>query len=232
MKIFIPEKKMKNTRKALKSFTRKQTATARDAASILGKLNSLADAILASRLHTSEIHDFKLRALRRSWDAATTIPQAALDDVAWWLRHLRSLNGRSIHPPRKDFDAGTDASDFGWGCWIRTPQGLHRWGGSFTKEQAKQHINFKEMLAVKYFLVSCPVDLTGKTVDIGIDNTTTMWYIRKSGGRIMSLAKLTETIWKKTISERITLIAHHCPGHLNTIADQESRRTTINYLSD
>ena len=232
MKIFIPEKKMRNTKKALKSFTRKQTATARDAASVLGKMNSLADALLASRLHTSEIHDFKLRALNRGWDAATTIPQAALNDAAWWLKNLRSLNGRSIHPPRKDFDAGTDASDFGWGCWIRTPQGLHRWGGLFTKEQAKQHINFKEMLAVQYLLDSCPVDLQGKTVDIGIDNTTTMWYIRKSGGRKMSLAKLTETIWKKTLDKRITLIAHHCPGHLNAIADEESRRTTINYLSD
>jgi hypothetical protein len=232
MKIWTPKKKLLNTKKALKSFLRSGTATAREAASVLGKLNSLADALLSARVHTAETHDFKLAAQRHGWDHATQIPKAAIDELNWWLRHLQALNGRSIHPPAKDFDAGTDASDFGWGCWIRTAAGLQRWGGHFDAEEAKLHINFKEMLAVKYFLQSCPVDLRGKTVDIGIDNTTTLWYLMKYGGRKTHLANLSAEIFDITRTRETVLIGHHCPGLSNTIADQESRRTTIDHLSD
>ena len=233
MKIWAPAKKLANTKKAIKAFIRGKAATARDAASILGKLHSLADALLAARVHTASTHDFKMQALRRGWDGATPLPQAALDDMQWWLRQLQTLNGRPIHPPTKDFDAGTDASDFGWGAWIRDSDGtLHRWGGLFSKEQAAQHINFKEMLAVQYFLESCPVDLHNKTVDMGIDNTTTIWYLKRFGGRKTNLAKLTETIFARVRSKNTHLLAHHCPGIENTIADQESRRSTIDRLSD
>ena len=231
MKIWTPAKKLLNTKKALKGFLRGDSATPREAASVLGKLNSLSDALLPARVRTAAIHDFKVQTLKRSndgWDKRATIPQAAKNDAQWWLKNLQALNGRCIHPPKKDYDAGTDASDFGWGAWIRTPEGrLHRWGGLFTTEQAKEHINYKELLAVKYFLESCPVDLQGKTVDVGIDNTTTIWYLRKWGGRKMRLAKLTETIWDLVHCERITLINHHCPGEQNTIADEESRKKRL-----
>ena len=236
MKIWTPAKKLLNTKKALKGFLRKDLATPREAASILGKMNSLSDALLPARVHTAAIHDFKVQTLQRSnnnWDQRATIPQAATDDAQWWLKNLQALNGREIHPPAKDYDAGTDASDFGWGAWIRTPEGkLHRWGGLFTTAQAKEHINFKELLAVKYFLDSCPVDLQHKTVDVGIDNMTTIWYLRKWGGRKMKLAKLTETIWEIISLNRTKLISHHCPGELNTIADEESRLKRLNYDKD
>jgi hypothetical protein len=229
MKIWAPTKKLQNTKKALKGFLRGGTATPRDAASILGKLNSLSDAMLPARVRTAEIHDFKLKTLRNgSWDKKATIPQAVVDDANWWLKSLQALNGRDIHPPAKDYDAGTDASDFGWGAWIRTPNKLHRWGGLFTKEEAKEHINFKEMLAVKYFLQSCPVDLQGKTVDMGIDNTTTIWYLRRWGGRNMKLAKLTTEIYDLTTWNKIKhVVTHHCPGELNLVADEESRKKRL-----
>ena len=52
MKIWTPKKKLLNTKKAIKSFLRGGSATAREAASVLGKLNSLADALLSARVHT------------------------------------------------------------------------------------------------------------------------------------------------------------------------------------
>lgn len=233
MKIWTPDKKLANTRKALKSFLRGGKATPRDAASVLGKLNALSDALLPARVRTAAMHDFKVNTLKHhGWDHRATIPAAAMGEAQWWLRNLQTLNGRDIHPPAKDYDAGTDASDFGWGAWIRTEKGLQRWGGLFTKELAAEHINFKELLAVRYFLESCPVDLRGKTVDIGIDNMTTLWYLKKWGGRKMKLAKLTETVWDLVHCERITLIGHHCPGEQNTVADEESRKTSIDHFSD
>ena len=124
MKIYVPTKKLNNTKKALKQFSRGGKATARDEASILGKLNSLADAVFPVRAHTTAIHAFKLRALARgSWDSPTSLPQDARDDTNWWLRHLQGLSGRPLLPPKVDYKAATDAlpSDYGWGAWIRTP---------------------------------------------------------------------------------------------------------------
>lgn len=228
MKLWTPGKKLANTKKALKSFLRGGKATSREAASVLGKINALSDALLPARVHTAALHHFKMTTTTtHGWDFKATISKEAIDDVTWWTKNLQALNGRSIHPPRKDFDAGTDASDFGWGCWIRANGELRRWGGLFDKATAKEHINYKEMLAVKYFLESCPVDLRGKTVDLGIDNMTTLWYLKKWGGRKLKLAKLAETIWEvthPTNMNHVNLISHHCPGVQNRIADEESRK--------
>ena len=231
MKIWAPQRKLTNTKKALKHFLQGQQATARDAASILGKLNSLADALFPARVHTAGIHDFKLAALKGGWDQQTPISQPAIDDISWWLRSMQSLNGRDIHPPKATLTAGTDASDFGWGAWVTTPSGkLRSWGGHFSATMAKEHINLKEMMAVKYFLDSCPVSLKGQVVDVGIDNTTTIWYLNKFGGRRTKLAQLASQIWDRLRECRAILISHHVPGIQNTIADTESRR--VIHLSD
>jgi hypothetical protein len=66
MKIWTPAKKLLNTKKALKTFLRGNLATPREVASVLGKLNSLSDALLPARVHTAAIHDFKEKTLRRS----------------------------------------------------------------------------------------------------------------------------------------------------------------------
>lgn len=234
MKIYVPPKKLNNTKKALKQFSRGGKATARDAASILGKLNSLADAVFPVRAHTTAIHDFKLRALARgSWDRSTSLPQDARDDIKWWLRHLQDLSGRPLLPPKVDYKAATDASDYGWGAWIQTPDSDHKtsWGGHFSKKLAALHINHKEMLAVDYFLRSCPVPLRGKVVDLGIDNTTTIWYLSRFGGRRHILARLAQRIWDFLMIHKITIVTYHLPGIENTLADRESRRP-LNFLTD
>jgi hypothetical protein len=235
MKIFAPPKKLLNTKKSLKTFLRGGKATPRDAASILGKLNSLADALLPARVHTAAIHSFKLNTLKNNfnnWDKTSSIGQEAKADADWWLRHLQALNGRDIHPPQADLHGGTDASDFGWGCWIKTSNGLQRWGGHFTREIAQEHINYKELLAVKYFIQSCPPEAHGRVIDLGIDNTTTIWYLKRFGGRRNKLAKLASEIFETIRRRKITLLAHHCPGILNIVADEESRKTKINFLAD
>ena len=75
---------------------------------------------------------------------------------------------------------------------------IHSWGGHFTRKDAARHINFKELLAVKFLLQSSPIPLRGKTVDIGIDNMTTVFYINRMGGRNEALAKLATEIFGLT----------------------------------
>ena len=67
MTISAPSRKLDNLRKAIRSMLKKK-ATARSLASILGKRNSLQDAMLASRVHTTGLHNLKLELARGSWD--------------------------------------------------------------------------------------------------------------------------------------------------------------------
>ena len=225
MTISCPAYKIKNMTKALKKLLRSTTATARDAASILGKITSLSDALFPARVHTTGLHTFKLDVLAASgsWDKPAPITQAARADATWWATNLFNLNGRSLLPPTADIKAATDASDSSWGAWIETDKGKLSWHGHFTQEQAKKHINYKELLAVKYLLQSVPDLIRGKTVDLGIDNTTALWYIKRLGGRRTDLALLAESVFTLLQQTSTKLLAYHLPDTDNVLADQESR---------
>jgi hypothetical protein len=231
MTITAPPKKLTNLRKAIRSVLKKP-ASARCLASILGKINSLQDAMLATRIHTTELHEMKLALAEKSWDYKAPLTKEAIQDLEWWKCNASDINGKSLLPPVVDVRAATDASDYGWGAWMETPTGIQRWGGVFSSSIAKEHINYKELLTVWYALRSAPVDLKNKTLEIGIDNTTAMWYLRKSGGSRRHLAKLSETIWLWLLQHKVTLRVFHLPGVLNTIADEESRLRNKIRLTD
>ena len=226
MTISAPKYKLKNMTKAIKKFLRTDMATPREVASILGKINSLADALFPARVHTTGLRQFQLQMLQQAdlWDKAAKIPQAARQDAEWWASNLFPLNGRSLLPPITDMKAATDASDYSWGAWIQTDQEKISWGGHFSKKLSDKHINYKELLAVKYLLERVPEKIRGKTIDLGIDNTTALWYIKRMGGRRKDLALLAQEIYLLLQRLQVTIVAYHLPGVMNMLADLESRR--------
>ena len=225
MVIRAPPKKISNMMKALKHAHKQTTMSARQAASLMGKLGSMADALLPCRVHTSALHDFKLAALRWGWDCQLPLPAQVHHDLKWWITHLVALNGRGIIPPAVDYKAATDASDYGWGAWIQTTTDLISWGGLFTWAEATQlHINQKELMAILFFLQSSPISLRHKVVDIGVDNTTALSYVRKLGGRHKYLAQISDQVFHFLMTHHTVLLAYHLPGEMNTLADHESRK--------
>ena len=56
-----------------------------------------------------------------------------------------------------------------------------------------------------------------------MDNTTSVSYINKYGGRIASLNAIARDIWLRCIQRNITLSACHVCGTDNNIADKLSR---------
>jgi hypothetical protein len=56
-----------------------------------------------------------------------------------------------------------------------------------------------------------------------VDNTTTVSYVNKQGGKIKSLYKIALTLWEFAIDRHIWLSAAHLPGALNVQADAASR---------
>ena len=62
------------------------------------------------------------------------------------------------------------------------------------------------------------------TVYLYMDNTTAILYLNHKGRRTSpSLSTLVKQTWQRCMSQNISLVANHLPGHLNTVADRESR---------
>ena len=226
MTITAPKRKIESIRKDIKKFCKRSASTPRQLASILGKINSLADAMFPVRVCTTGLQSLKNETMKKKkvWDCLIAHTPQATKEASWWLKNIRSMNGRSLLPPVIDQKAGTDASDHAWGAWIYDKEGnLLRFGGHFSKELAQEHINYKELLAVKYLIDSCPNLIKNKTVDIGIDNITALYYINRMGGRNTRLGYLASQIYATLKSLHATMHAHYIPTAENTIADEESR---------
>jgi len=70
----------------LKEFVKKTTTTARGLAKSLGTINSMQDAILPVRVHTSKIYTLKNFALTsRGWDTPIVISKGAMEDLRWCI---------------------------------------------------------------------------------------------------------------------------------------------------
>ena len=231
MSINVPSYKIKNLKNELRRFINRPACSARSLASLLGKVNSLADALFPVRVHTTGIHQLKLSLLRRGrgWDFESTKTTEAISDAQWWVKNLTLMNGVCFLPKTPDIRAGTDASKRGWGAWVEVTstngtKTILRFGGHFSTAESELSINELETQAVIYLLRSCPELFRGKVVDLGIDNTTTIWYIRKFGGRKKSMAHLATEIFEICQELDCHLQAFHVPGVENIIADEESRR--------
>ena len=116
----------------------------------------------------------------------------------------------------------TDVSKTGWGC---TCQGTLT-GGSWTADEAENHINYSEtktvLLGLRYFSDI----ISGKSITVLIDNTTAVACLNQMETyHSNTISRLVIDIWEWCITHTIWLTASHIPGINNTVADHESRKT-------
>ena len=81
----------------------------------------------------------------------------------------------------------SDASDVGWGALV----GEHHSSGLWSPHQKTLSINMRELLAVQYGLKAFKHLLVGLSVALFCDNTTTVAYLRRSGGTLSSTLNTT-----------------------------------------
>ena len=112
----------------------------------------------------------------------------------------------------------SDASNQGWGAILN---GQTRTGRIWSVQEQEHHL---ELLAAFLALQAFGKTWTGIVVLFRLDNVTAVTYINHKGGTASNLlCQLAITIWNWCIARNISLTAEHLPGHLNAIADQESR---------
>ena len=201
----------------------RESASARDLASLQGQMESLAPLLRLGRLHKRPFQRaFRARWDQRfqSWECQIPLGEWLHDSTAQWRVLSWLTEGVPIHQPNGDVDLYTDASEIGWGAHVDSLVASGRWSA----EEASLHINHLEMRAVRNALRSFQSHLRTQTVRLFTDNTTVACYVNKQGGaRSIGLSQEAEKILLWCDQRAISLSARHVPGKLNILADALSR---------
>jgi hypothetical protein len=98
--------------------------------------------------------------------------------------------------------------------------------GHWAPHEAQQSSNWREAsaLALGFFALRLHQLPRFTVIRIRSDNTTTVSYIRRGGGRFAHLAQVLEPVTRCALRRRFHLLPQHLPGEKNQIADRESRR--------
>ena len=95
--------------------------------------------------------------------------------------------------------------------------------GRWNEDEKACHINVLELLAVLYALRTLEKETCSCHIKINSDNSTTVSYVNKMGGRKIILNGIAQEIWKWYVERNIWLTAVHVPGIYNKAADTQSR---------
>ena len=115
-------------------------------------------------------------------------------------------------------------SDVGWGALV----GEHHASGLWSPLQTALSINLRELLAVQYGLLALEHLLVGMSVALFCDKTTTVAYLRRSGGTFSSTLNNTAReilLWAET--NRVRLLPQFIMGSSNVTADILSRPNQV-----
>ena len=146
------------------------------------------------------------------------------EDLLWWARVAQLREGVSLSLPAPDVSFFSDASDVGWGALV----GKHHASGLWSPHQKTLSINLRELLAVQYGLQALEHLLVGLSVALFCDNTTTVAYLRRSGGTFSSTLNATAReilLWAENY--RVRLLPQFIMGSSNVTADALSRPNQV-----
>ena len=146
------------------------------------------------------------------------------EDLLWWARVAQRREGVSLSLPVPDVSFFSDASDVGWGALV----GEHHASGLWSPLQTALSINLRELLACQYGLLALEHLLVGLSVALFCDNTTTVAYLRRSGGTFSSTLNDTAReilLWAET--NRVRLLPQFIMGSSNVTADILSRPNQV-----
>ena len=146
------------------------------------------------------------------------------EDLLWWSRVVQLREGVSLSLPALDISFFSDASDVGWGAIV----GEHHASGLWLPHQKALSINMRELLAVQLGLQAFELLLVGMSVALFCDNTTTVAYLRRSGGTFSSTLNATAReilLWAE--NRRIRLLPQFIMGSSNVTADALSRPNQV-----
>lgn len=196
----------------------------RELASILGKLNAYAQALVPERLRTNALRLNLKEAYSQglSWEDTIVISTESLTEINFWLQEISNYNGKPVKELAPKWTSRSDASQWGYGgTLVNHPDYLY----GFWEEDDQRHINIKETHAVELTLKNFILkkNETNSTWLHQTDNTTAMSVINNQGSQSQELNKIVLRVWEFCLNRGITLKVSHLPGKLMGDTDRLSR---------
>jgi len=227
MTINLPSEKGRKIQQEAVKLLKSPTISARELAMFIGKTVATSRALTQAPLHyralqmalNSVIPEDSPLGGSDKYDSKISLNSKAVADLNWWSTIDKQAMGSMICPPQPVLVIESDASSRGWGARC----GDTSTGGSWSMEEAAQHINYLELMAAFLALKTFASNQTGMIL-LKMDNVSAVSYISQKGGtHSVQLCNLALEIWEWCLKRQVSLQAEHLPGILNTVADTESK---------
>jgi hypothetical protein len=202
---------------------KKSKCPIRKLAQVIGKMVAAEPAVTHAPLFYKPLEKLKeaqLNKAKGNFDHYMFIPHSVVDSLNWWLQTIPS-SCKSVLRDKPHITLYTDASSKGWGAVNKT-EGT-KTGGNWSTGEQTSHINILELKACQLALHSLCKENKHVHIQIFMDNTTSVSYINKYGGKTQILDELAREIWLWCLERKITISAVHLPGTTNQEADTLSR---------
>ena len=218
MTFTVPESKIKKLIGNVKQILGSKFSSAKQLSRIAGHLSSMHQCIgpivrLFTRNIYSEIES------RTSWHDPLNLKISTRDELCFWLENLKSLNGYSIKPkPVTTKVLFTDASEKGYGGYTCNRLSKIICKGNFTPTEMSTSSTLRELLAVKYVLISVGHILSGESIQLNLDsyNSTRILTVGSSKQHLQQIAI---DIFKLCLQNDVKIHHQWIPRELNSTAD-------------
>ncbi|VDI58208.1 Hypothetical predicted protein [Mytilus galloprovincialis] len=222
MTVVLPKEKVEKIVLECQNLIKKNVASIRLVAHVIGLLISTLSAVDFGHLYYRNLEIEKIQALKFSFgnfDQNMTITFAMKADLKWWVENLHCQK-RVINRKNPDFSMTTDASLKGWGALFKDQKIQGRWNDV----EQTYHINVLELLAISYTLKAFCKNYSDIHVKIFCDNSSAIAYVNNMGGiKSKQMNEITKLLWVWCIERNIWISVEHIPGKYNA-ADVESRK--------
>ena len=219
--LYIPERRVNSLREALKIMTKKKVATARQLASVAGKIVSTYIVVgNVVRLMTKHCHMNIMTRLNS--DTFFKLDESVLTELNFWLENFDALNSRVLFESKTaNRVVFSDASNTGCGGYVVDIRGsvcYRKWIG----DEASQSSTWRELMGVLTVLEAIPHVLANKVLKWYSDNQNVIRIIQ-GGSMKECLQSAALDIYRFTLRNHITLQMEWLPRGQNQVADDISK---------
>ena len=227
MSVSLPKSKIEKLHNNCLQTLKLRRPKIRDVAHLVGILISCIKGVEYGQMQYRHLEMQKIQALKENkgnFDAELgSLNENSKTQIKWWL-HNTSYSCKITHGA-PDIIIRTDASNLGWGAAVDN----QTTGGRWDQIEKEEHINILELKAAFLGLQAYETLLRQKHVQIKIDNTTAVSYLKNMGGtHSHKCNELALEIWNWSIKRNIWLTPVHIPGIYNVEADKGSRKFNDN----
>ena len=218
-----PEAKIQKVIQLVQSILPQSRIQVRHMLRLIGILNHVADYIVLGKLHVRPVQFYLLsmhKDIREDLDHWIPV-RPSLRIALWPWTDCQWLSASvPLRTPLPSLTVATDASLVGWGAHMDDQLLSGRW----SPLEAKLHISVLEIRAVHRALEGLQDQVWGKSIRVMTDSVSAAAYIRREGGtKSLQLFREARELLMWCHEHRVKVTPHFLPGHLNVLADLQSR---------